>query len=218
MIRYSQSTRMELADRILGPLLKAAKHGPPAARRGARILAKWDRCADADSRGAVLFETFVHEWRRRSGKKAMFAQPWNPAQPRTTPRGLASPRTAVAALAAAVKEVKKKYGAADVAWGKVYRLKMGKVDLPANGGPGTLGIFRVTNYRHSVAVGGDSFVAVVEFSHPVRVRALLSYGNSSQPDSPHHGDQLRLYAKKQLRAVWRTRAAVKAHLESRTTF
>ena len=218
MIRYAQSTRMELADRILGPLLKAAEKGPAAARQGARILARWDRCAEADSRGAVLFQEFVRQWQRLSGPRPLFAEPWSPDHPRTTPRGLASPRTAVAALAAAVRKVEKQYGAADVAWGKVYRLKMGALDLPGVGGPGTLGIFHVTNYRHRIAMGGDSFVAVVEFSQPVRARVLLSYGNSSQPGSPHHGDQLRLYASKQLRPVWRSRAAIEAHLESRTTF
>ena len=63
--------------------------------------------------------------------------------------------------------------------------------------------------------GGDSFVAVVEFSEPVRARVLLGYGNASQPDSPHRGDQLELMARRELRPVWRSRAEVEAHLERR---
>ena len=56
-------------------------------------------------------------------------------------------------------------------------------------------------------------MAVVEFSEPVRV--LLGYGNASQPDSPHRGNQLDLMARLELRPVWRSRAEVKAHLARR---
>jgi acyl-homoserine-lactone acylase len=73
--------------------------------------------------------------------------------------------------------------------------------------PGKDGLYR--------SIGGDSYVAAVEFSTPLRARALLSYGNSSQPDSIHRGDQLALFAKKELRPVWRTRAEIEANLESR---
>lgn len=218
-VSYKHSTRMELADRILDPLLEAVKkQGNSAATRGATILAGWDRCADADSRGAVLFEAFIREWQRRSGKKGPYAVKWSPEQPRTSPHGLASPSTAVAALGAAVSEVEKQHGAADVAWGEVYRLRRRDLDLPANGGPGALGVFRVVGFDDFQAAGGDSYVAAIEFSQPVRARALMSYGNSSQPGSPHATDQLPLFANKQLRDVWRTREEVEAHLESRKSF
>ena len=68
-----------------------------------------------------------------------------------TPRGLKSPSDAIAALAAAVSAVEKEHGAADVAWGKVNRLRMGTLDLPANGGPGNLGVFRVVGFDRGTA-------------------------------------------------------------------
>jgi acyl-homoserine-lactone acylase len=105
----------------------------------------------------------------------------------------------------------------------VYRLRRDSLDLPSNGGTGTLGMFRVTNMEASrdgklVAVGGDSYVAVLEFGVPLRARTLVGYGNASQPRSPHRTDQLPLYARKELRTPWRTRAEVEAHLESRDRF
>ncbi|MCW5976870.1 MAG: acylase [Bryobacteraceae bacterium] len=219
MVAYKHSTRMELADRILDPLLTAAKgSGSAAARRGAAILARWDRCADAESAGAVLFEAFVNQWQQRSQGQGLFGEKWRPDQPRVTPRGLRSPNVAVAALAAAVTSVEKEFGSAGVAWGKANRLRSGDVDLPANGGPGHLGIFRVVGFSGRVASSGDSYVAAIQFSQPVRAQALIGYGNSSQPGSKHAADQLPLFAKKQLRPVWRTRAEVEAHLESRKTF
>jgi hypothetical protein len=56
-------------------------------------------------------------------------------------------RDAAAALEAAVLSTKKLHGSADVAWGTVYRLRQGNINLSANGGPGDLGVFRVVGYR-----------------------------------------------------------------------
>jgi acyl-homoserine-lactone acylase len=44
---------------------------------------------------------------------------------------------------------------------------------------------------------------------------LLAYGNATQPGSPHVGDQIEQYARKEMRTPWLTRAEVEAHLESR---
>jgi acyl-homoserine-lactone acylase len=40
------------------------------------------------------------------------------------------------------------------------------------------------------ALGGDTYVAVVEFTDPVRAKVLLSYGNATQAGSRHVGDQI----------------------------
>lgn len=216
---YKLSTRMELADRILDDLARAVEaQGDERAKRAMAVLSAWDRSADAGSRGAVLFQ---HFWRALTGGgKRPFATPWNEAQPTSTPDGLADPAAAAAALSTAAAEVEAEHGALDVAWGDVHRLRLDGRDLPANGGPGGLGIFRVTEYdeaagHREVAESGDSYVALVEFSRPVRARVLLSYGNWSQPGSRHHGDQLALFSSKELRPAWRTRAEIEAHLERR---
>jgi acyl-homoserine-lactone acylase len=69
-----------------------------------------------------------------------------------------------------------------------------------------------------VATGGDTYVAAIEFSDPVRAMAVLGYGNSSQPGSPHLSDQLQFLARKELRPVWRSREEIEAHLSVHTTF
>jgi acyl-homoserine-lactone acylase len=71
------------------------------------------------------------------------------------------------------------------------------------------GVFRVLTYTSNPdgrlsADFGDGFIAAVEFSTPVKAQVLLTYGNSSQPGSPHNGDQLALYARNELRPGWRT--------------
>ena len=218
MIQYKHSTRMELADRILDDLIPAARRRGGLARSAAEVLDSWDREADADSRGAVLFQA----WTREVGLgPETFETPWDEEHPRTTPDGLADPRGAVAALETAARQVEEAYGALDVPWGDVYRLRYADKDLPANGGPGALGVFRVLGFAPDGdtyrATSGETYVAAIEFSDPVRARVLLSYGNASQPHSPHRGDQLELFANKELRQAWRTRAEIESNLESSET-
>jgi len=44
---------------------------------------------------------------------------------------------------------------------------------------------------------------------------LLSYGNASNPESPHYGDQLELYSQKALRDARFYREDVEPHVEWR---
>lgn len=220
MVEYKHSTHMELAERLLDDLIAAAqKQGGEIARRAADVLNNWDRQADADSRGAVLFSF----WALEVDFSNLFATPWNKDFPLTTPDGLADPASAVAALEAAAAKVEATYNALDVPWGDVFRLNYGDVDLPANGGPDSLGIFRVLNFAPSEEgtfqpVHGDSYVAAIEFSDPVRAMVLTSYGNATQPGALHVGDQLQLFARKELRQVLRSRQEIKAHLAAREVF
>ncbi|MEG4112395.1 acylase [Microcoleus sp. Pol12A6] len=215
LMQYKHSTQLELADRLLDDLIPAARQGSEKARRAAEVLATWDRKVDADSRGAVLFAL----WKQAMDADRLFAKPWSEDAPLTTPDGLANPAEAVQVLEATATKVEVTYGALDVAWGEVFRLP-GEANLPANGADGDLGVFRSVWFapgkdNRFQAVAGDSFVAAIEFSNPVKAMALNSYGNATQPGSPHAGDQLQLFARKELRPVWRSRSEIEAHLSSR---
>jgi acyl-homoserine-lactone acylase len=224
-IAYKHSTRAELADRILPDLLAAAaKFGTPLAKEAAGVLAKWDRQAEADSRGAVLFYQWAMQFMTPSlGSQAGFAVPYEIAAPLTTPRGLIDPEKAALQLDTAAKETARLYGALDVPWGDVMRFQYAGLDLPGNGGFGNLGIFRVITYgdahgKTRSQTHGETWISAVEFSTPLKAKVLMTYGNSSQPGSPHQKDQLPLLAKKQLRTAWLTRADVEANAEGRDKF
>jgi acyl-homoserine-lactone acylase len=219
------STRSELADRLLPDLIAAANaQGGELARRAAAVLANWDRSTDADSRGSLLFLAWSDRLKAPDGYTAAgWAAPYDLARPLTTPAGFADPRAAVAALEAAARDLTAKQGALDAPWSSVMRFKWAGLDLPASGGPGRLGVFHVIDYApentgERAANFGSSFAAVVDFASPTRAKVLMSYGNSSQPGSPHAGDQLPLLAAKRMRDAWRTRAEVEANLESRDVF
>lgn len=217
VIHRKHSTRMELADHLLDETLKLLENtANPILQRARQVLSQWDRCANADSRGAVLFVQFARELM----KQDRFRIPWNLSEPLTTPRDFTDAAQVQSTLEKTAREVEDRFGQMDIAWGKVMRLRAGEIDLPAQGGPGEMGCFRVIDFaedqdRKYRADFGDSYVAIVEFSQPVRAMALLSYGNASQPGSPHRLDQLSLLANNQLRPVWLYRRDLLKHLEAR---
>ena len=225
LIADKWSTRSELADRVLPDLLEAVgRFGDSEAREAGEVLAHWDRCMNAASRGALLFMNWSDRPGGVSGYAAAgFARPYQLPEPLTTPAGLADPKAAVAALDAAARDTIATYGALDVPWGSVMRFKGGAVDLPASGAPGRLGVFNAVDYAPLIngtraANFGSSYSAIVSFDSPSRARVLMSYGASSQPGSPHSSDQLPLLSAGTLRDAWRTRAQVEANLESRDSF
>ena len=222
LVRLKLSTRLELADRILDDLIAAAdKSDSTEAKAAAAVLRTWDRQAENNSRGALLFQLFANKFLAKGS--AGFAVRQDYREPLTTPRGLADPAAAVGMLEQAAMQARALYGSLDARWGDFMRLKRGATDLPANGATGALGAFRVLQYAPAsqakqAAVMGDTFVALVEFTSPPHAQVLLSYGNSSQPGSPHAEDQLPFLSKKQMRTAWRERKDVEANLESKDEF
>lgn len=214
LIDYSHSTRMEYADRVLGDLFEAIDaSGSSKAKEAMEVLQKWDRKTEVESRGAVLFYLWTTKFNVNDA--ANYRIPWSLEDPYNTPRGIAYPQKAVELLEEAAQEMEATYGALDVAWGDFYRLEKGDKAFPANGGPERLGIFRVAGAAKSddqmVVSSGDSWVGVIEFGDSVKAKVLLSYGNASQPGSPHNGDQLELFSNKELRDAWFTREEVEAN-------
>ena len=216
LVGIKMNTGVEAADRFLDDLLKAVdKYPDPVAVEAALVLKSWDRKTEADSRGAVLFT----KWFDKLSYK-IFEIPWSPEHPVTTPDGLKDQKLAVDLLVQAADETRKKYGSLDVAWGSVYRFRMNNQDLPANGGPGEYGIFRTIGFMDDAdgkkrAVFGDTYIAVTEFSNPVKAMVLMSYGNASQPGSNHTDDQLGLLAAKKLRPALLSREDIMKDLEKK---
>jgi acyl-homoserine-lactone acylase len=220
LIEMRFDTRMALADQVLDDLLAATEESDSElVQQAADILAKWDRRADKDSVGAALFTFWALEYVQKEGFAA-YAVPFDFNDPLSTPRGLADPAGAVATLedvARTLEATRLLGGGIDVPYGDVFRLRFmdSDVDLPASGGFDVVGTFSTLTFVQDddlrfAPVAGDSFVAVIEFSDPVRAKVLLTYGNSTQPGSPHKGDQLALYTEHQMRDALLTREQVEA--------
>jgi acyl-homoserine-lactone acylase len=210
-------TAVEMGIRLRDDLIGLALgSGSAVAARCGRVLADWDLTTNAASRGAVLFHAFAGRFAGPEFRDhEAFREPFDPARPLCTPRGIRDPHAALKMLEDAAREVEAKYGALDVPWGQVFRFRVAGLDLPGNGGFGNLGILRTITYHtegdHAgSAYHGDSYVCCIEFGRPIRAFSLLGYGNWSQPDSSHRIGQLHFMQTKSLRPALLERAAVEA--------
>ncbi len=112
--------------------------------------------------------------------------------------------------------------AIDPIYGDVSRFILDDVDDPGSGGYGNIGSFHVITWSGPndkgirIPIHGETWVAMVEFSTPVKAYGLMSYGNSRQPGTIHYSDQLKMLSENRYRQLWLLRGEVEAHVEKRT--
>lgn len=191
------------ADLALPGILALCDRADGAAARGCAALRGWDGRFEATSRGARLFRNF---WQRAEQIKGLWTVPFDPANPVTTPHGLATEGEAgtklLAALAEAVKGMEERSLALDSPWGEEQVVMADGAAIPIHGGPGTLGVLNMQESTRQAdgrltPVHGTSYIQIVGFDEKGPVAdAILSYSQSTDPASPHAYDQTRAYAQK----------------------
>ena len=169
------------------------------------VLAAWDRKANLDSRGAVLFREF---WNVAANIPDKWTVPLDIKDPVNTPRGLAPVATApmLEALKAAAQKLASFNIPLNGRLGDYQGDTRNGVRVPVHGGIGDIdGSFNSIHMRTALQAGGyhdiawgTSYVQTVTFdaNGPVAY-AMLVYGQSVDPKSPHYGDQVPLYSQKQ---------------------
>lgn len=224
VVRLKHNYRALLADRVKADLIAAVKATNPAGdiANAVSLLERWDNTTSAESRGSTLFEEWwaTYSGLRRSEPRPFpnaqrFAKVWSVDDPFNTPRGLADATRAVESFVTAVSEVKRRYGAIDVTWGDVHRVRRGNVDVPVGGCGNDLGCFRIMGFSRAkddklAASVGDGWVLAVEFADTPRAYSILAYGESSLPTSPWHADQAEMFAKGEMKKVAFTEKDVEA--------
>lgn len=207
------------ADMAIGPLLElCADHagGSSDLSRGCEALGDWDRRYEAASTGAALFRAF---WAKAGTMRGLWSVPFDPADPVTTPRDLATKAVGdqlLKALGEAVAELDTAGIALDAPWGEVQRWRDGDEFIPIHGGPGTAGVLNYQDARPApdgglVPVHGTSYIQIVGFDETGPVaEAILSYSQSTDPASPYFADQTRAYAAKKWHRLPFTRKQISA--------
>jgi acyl-homoserine-lactone acylase len=209
ILALKHSPRMMMAERVKADLVAAVRAGAttPVVDSAIALMEEWDATTRIESRGGVLFETWVRRYQQSvGGSDGMFREPWSLEEPLTTPRGLADQQKAAEAFTAAVEETTRRFGAWNVAWGDVHRVRRGKVDVPVSGCSGALGCFRVLSFRDApdgkrVAAGGDGWILAVEFGDVPRAWSVLAYGQTPNEDSPYFDSQAEMFARGELKRV-----------------
>ncbi len=216
MALANKSLAAELAVPPLLALCKEDRKGKEAVAEACAVLTRWDRRFDVDSRGAYLFH---HFWMAAKGIANLWSVKFDPADPVHTPRDLNTAGETgdklIAALTTAVDKLNKEGIALDARWGDVQFAPRGDQRIAIHGGDGQLGILNV-QISEPVAGGvvpkhGSSYMQIVSFDETgPAVDAVLSYSQSTDPASPHFGDQTLLYSAKRWVRLPFTAAEVKA--------
>ncbi|HWG33336.1 MAG TPA: penicillin acylase family protein [Gemmatimonadaceae bacterium] len=218
VLALKHSYRMLLADRVRDDLVREvrASNPSPDVAQAIDMIASWDKTVAPASRGGVLFEMWWRKYIDHTRPDTMYAVQWTAKQPASTPSGIRFPDRSVDAFKWAVEETTRRFGAPDVAWGDVHRVRIGKVDVPVGGCNGDIGCFRVLWYKDDPdgkreANGGDGWILAVEFDNEPEAYSVLAYGESSREDSPFHSDQAEMFARGELKRVYWQEKDVETH-------
>ncbi|NII24607.1 acylase [Pseudoflavitalea sp. X16] len=142
----------------------------------------------------------------------------------------ATPQQLLEPLATAVRNLTRRYGTWTTPWGTINRYQRltgqleeiyddNKPSLPCGLAASTWGclpsfVSRVMEgTRKRYGYNGNSFICAVEFGKTVKAKSLLAGGNSSDPNSPHFGDQAEMYTKGKFKEVLFYKADVLKHAE-----
>ncbi|WP_435623397.1 penicillin acylase family protein [Flagellimonas sp.] len=226
LVALKHDNKAEFALRIQDDLVELKRQTSDSLVLAAiETITDWDATYDSQSSGAIFFMEFVNTWATQKAVSSRgllnvgFEKQWTIDDPLKTPDDFKNPEEMIGILKTAAQMHLEKYPSLEVLYGDYYRLKRGKYEYAATGGNQSLGIFRILsalpdseNKDHFTGFFGDSFVMVVEMGENIKAKGLLSYGNSSNPDSPHYGDQLELFSKNELRDIWFDRASQEQHL------
>ena len=200
------ANRVNAAELILPQLLPlCGAAADPALTPACNALAAWDRRANLDSRGAVLFREF---WNSATTIPNKWTVPFDPADPVNTPSGMASGAgpAMLGALKAAAQKLQGLGIPLDGRLGDYQDDTRASVRVQLHGAIGDVDgsynsihmntVLDASGY-HDIA-WGTSYIQAVTFdaSGPV-AQAMLVYGQSVDPRSPYYADQLPLYSRKE---------------------
>ena len=172
---------------------------PCAALRG------WDRRQANDSRGAQVWTEF---WSRAREIEGLYAVPFDAAEPLATPSGLAIGNAEVAGqlkqhLAEAAARLSEAGIPLTARWGDIQYAERNGEHIPIPGGQGWAGMWSMIvadlkdQAGYTPIVHGNSYMQIIYWDADgnLRPRAMLTYSQSQEADSPHYADLTRLYSR-----------------------
>jgi acyl-homoserine-lactone acylase len=232
LIATGYDSHLTAFDVLLPPLLKDYDQlAPDDPRREALkepigSLRGWDRRTSADSVQTTIAIFWGQELLDRKGPAARAAG--EPDYDYLV--GHLAPSDRIEGLLAAVAKLQRDFGQWRTPWGNVNRYQRltddivqpfddAKPSLPvglAASKWGALASFDATYPRKTKRIYGsvgNSFIAAVEFGPTVHAKAIMSGGESGDPNSPHFTDQAQMFVQGRFRDVLFSREDVMAHAE-----
>lgn len=191
------------AELLLDDVLAACADAP-AVEQACQALAAWDRTMNVDSRGGHLWREF---WDTARNIDNLWAVPFDVDDPINTPRGinLADPavKTGIlASLQAAVDKLNEANIALDARLSDIQYAPRNGNNIGIPGGEGWAGMFSmiIANLKpdegYTPIVHGNSYIQVISWDEKGELdpRAMLTYSQSPEPDSPYYQDLTQIYS------------------------
>jgi hypothetical protein len=206
--------RDELADFCESTPTMVGSSGPVDVSAACPVLRDWDVHDNLDSNGAILFRRFASRVLGAvpvAGTPGIYATQFDANDAVHTPNGLNVANPAVEqSFADAVTDLRNAGIPLDAPLRDWQYERRGPERIPIHGGPGTVGVFNAINVSwvgsganpgYPNVPHGSSFVMAAQFTDdpgcPVDARTILTYSQSTNPDSPYFGDQTRLFSNKE---------------------
>jgi acyl-homoserine-lactone acylase len=169
------------------------------------ILAAWDATNDSDRVGPHIWREF---YGRVNNTPNLWAVPFDPADPVNTPRDLNVGDPAVRSqvmidLASAVQRLADGSIPLDTEWGAVHFDTRGDGSvIPIHGGSGGSGVYNAISsggltdgVGYTPIFAGSSYIQAVSWDgNWPDARAIVTYSQSTDPDSAHFSDMTQLFS------------------------
>jgi acyl-homoserine-lactone acylase len=176
------------------------------------VIEAWDLRDNLESRGAHVWRQFV------TNGGLVWTVPFDVNDPVNTPRQLSmTSNTVMTALGNAVRTMQLNGIPLDARLGDVQSVTRQGERIPLHGGSGTAGQFNVIttgglgpNGWTSVSTGASWIMSVHFTDDGPRSEGVLTYSQSTNPESPHAADQTKLYSQYGWEDLYYTDAAVDA--------
>lgn len=184
------------------------------------VIRHWDSRGQLSSKGSWLFEI----WYQNAWSTA-FADSFDPTRPLTTPSQFDPSAANITALGIAVKELRDRGLSLDA--NPRYANDRGRrIGIPgcgsgcynainASADPEADSAYEGTSVNYGQVVSGSSTVMMLKMTpRGPRGSTVLTYSQSENPRSRHHGDQTRLYSKGKWVPVTFTGKQIRRHARS----
>ena len=191
------------AELLLDDVLVACE-GSNELAEACAVLSTWDRTMNVDSVGSHVWREF---WDTARDIENLWQVPFDVVDPVNTPRGInlrdASVKAGIlASLTEAVRRLDEANIELDAKLGDIQYAPRNGQNIPIPGGEGWAGMFSMIVSKlepdegYTPIVHGNSYIQVISWDEKGELdpRAMLTYSQSPEPDSPFYKDLTEMYS------------------------